>query len=40
MLNEEKRLLVACLVDAGELDPDGDLEPLRRVMDSFHWVAS
>ena len=40
MTNGEKDLLIAYLVDSGELDPDGDLEPLRRLMDSFHWVAS
>ena len=26
MTNEEKDLLIACLVVAGELDPDGDVE--------------
>ena len=26
MTNEEKELLVAYLIDAGDLDPDGDLE--------------
>ena len=26
MTNEEKDLLIAYLVDAGELDPDGDVE--------------
>ena len=26
MTNEEKGLLIAYLVDAGEVDPDGDLE--------------
>ena len=26
MTNEEKELLIAYLIDAGELDPSGDLE--------------
>ena len=26
MTNEEKSLLIAYLVDAGEIDPDGDVE--------------
>ena len=30
MTNEEKDLLIAYLADAGELDPDSDIEPISR----------